>query len=1054
MKVVLFAFLAFALPAGAQLTTTTLFGTVTDSSGALIAGAGVTATNTGTNLTRTVQSNPEGQYRLDFLPVGTYTVDIVAQGFKRFRQTGITLEISVNSRIDATLELGAVTDTVNVSSDAPLVNTSNASLGRTVENAEITELPIVGRNVYTLLTLTPGVENSQNTIVLGFPEQRTIINGSADSGAGSVNYYLDGGNNMTGLRNTGNIAPNPDAVQEFRVITNNYSAEFGKFAGGVVNIITKSGSNQLHGSLFEFFRNDILNANSYNALSKPPLRRNQFGGTVGGPIRKDKTFFFGSYSGLRQATASLLNSAIVPTALERAGNFSQSKPAPTDPLTKLAFPGGIIPLSRFDPTALNILNKYIPLPNLPGNIFQGQVRSPYNTDEFLAKIDHTLNASHQLSFSYFNTSGNNLVSPGGNLPWSLQQFTWRQHNANASDTWTVNPNTVNQVWLTYTRNFGGRLNLPQVSLGDLGSKYQIQGTPSLPQITVTGYFTLTEAIAGPVAGTNFYSLRDVLSYNHGPHTFKFGGEVSLNKDVQQTLLNNYGVFSFDGSKAGNALADFLLGAPRTFNQDAPVTALDNSWSTALFIQDDWRIRKNLTLNLGLRYDLQTPPTDQHDRELTFRQGVQSHVYPTVPIGLLFPGDPGVTRGTVPTKKLNFSPRLGVAYDPFGDGKTSIRAAAGIFFGSVSGNEWNSTSNYNPFSARQQFNDVKSLTDPYGNLPGGVSPYPYVFNRANPTFIFPASVEGISLDYRWPYTYQLNFSVQRQITNSLSLTAAYVGTMARRLPFQVDQNYPIYSATATSTNVNNRRPIEPGVLSQILLVKSIMSASYNGFQLSGEKRMGRRWALKSFYTFSKSLTGAQVQNNTTGGGAEDYNNLSLEKGRSDFDRRHNSVSSLLWQPDYFTRWRAVLNGWTVSSILTFRSGAPFTVTAGQDVNLDGTNNDRANVTGNPRLDANRSRSAVTAQWFNTAAFTRPAPGTDGNAARNLLDGPGLHNIDLGLFRNFKLRERVELQARAEITNVLNLVNLSNPNGTLNSALFGTVRTAGEMRQTQLGLRLIW
>ncbi len=418
----------------------------------------------------------------------------------------------------------------------------------------------------------------------------------------------------------------------------------------------------------------------------------------------------------------------------------------------------------------------------------------------------------------------------------------------------------------------------------------------------------------------------------------------------------------------------------------------------------------------------------------------------------------VTRGTVPLKKMNFSPRFGIAYDPFGDGKTSIRAAAGIFFGSVSGNEWNSTSNYNPFSARQQFNDVKSLTDPYGNLPGGISPYPYVFNRDKPAFIFPASVEGISLDYRWPYSYQLNFSVQRQVTGSLSLTAAYVGTMARRLPFMVDQNYPIYNATATSTNVNNRRPIQPGVLSQILLVKSIMSASYNGFQLSGEKRMSRRWALKSFYTFSKSLTGAQVQNNTTGGGAEDYKNLSLEKGRSDFDRRHNSVSSLLWQPDYFDTWhpvaRAVLNGWTVSSIMTFRSGAPFTVTAGQDVNLDGINNDRANVLGNPRLDPNRTRAAASAMWFNTAAFSRPATGTDGNAARNLLDGPGLHNIDLGVFRNFKIRERLKLQARAEITNVFNLVNLSNPNGTFNSSLFGTIRTAGAMRESQMGLRLVW
>jgi outer membrane receptor protein involved in Fe transport len=1051
-----FAALLLCASAHSQVTTTTLFGTATDSTGATIPNARVTATNTGTNLSKSVETGSDGTYRIEFLPVGSYHLEITASGFKKFQQNGIVLEINQSARVDARLELGAVTDTVEVTAAPPLVNTNNAQIGRTVDNAEITQLPIVGRNVYTLLTLTPGVESSANSIVLGYPEQRTIINGSADSGAGSVNYYLDGGNNMTGLRNTGNIAPNPDAVQEFRVITNNYSAEFGKFAGGVVNIITKSGTNGFHGSLFEFFRNDVLNANTWGAISKPPLRRNQFGGTVGGPIKHDRTFFFGSYSGLRQTTATLLNSAIVPTSLERTGNFSQSKTIPTDPLTKLPFAGGIIPVSRLDPTAMNILGKYIPASNLSGSIFQGQVRSPYNTDEFLAKVDHSVSPSQQVSVSYFETSGNNLNAPSGNLPWSQQQFTWRQHNANASDTYTLNPNTVNQVWLTYTRNFGGRLNLPQTSLGDLGSNFSIQGTPSLPQITVTGYFTLGQAIAGPVAGTNFYSVRDVLNWNHGKHTFRFGAEESLNKDVQQTLLNNYGVFSFDGSKTNNALADFQLGTPKSMNQDAPVTALDNSWSTGLFVQDDWRILPRLTLNLGLRYDLQTPPTDPHNREATFVQGVQSKILPNVPLGMLFPGDPGVTRGTVPIKKTHFSPRLGFAYDPFGDGKTSIRGAAGIFYGSVSGNQWNSTSNYQPFAVRQQFNDVQSLTNVYGHLPGGVSPFPYSYNPKNPQFIYPASIEGISPDYIWPYTYQLNFSVQRQITSSWSVTGAYVGTMARHLPFQVDQNYPIYNSTATTSNVNNRRLIDPGVLSSILLVKSIINASYNGAQFTVEKRMGKHFGLKSYYTYSKSLDGAQVQNSTTGGGAEDYTNLALEKGRSDFDRRHNSVTSLIWQVNYFDRLnpigRAVLNGWSLTSIITFRSGAPFTVTTGKDNNLDGNTNDRANLIGNPYLDPHRSRAAVTAAWFNTAAFGAVANGTDGNAGRNILDGPGLHTVDLGIFRIFGIREYMKLEARGEITNFLNMVNLNNPTATQSSALFGQIRSAGEMRQVQLGLRL--
>ena len=335
---------------------------------------------------------------------------------------------------------------------------------------------------------------------------------------------------------------------------------------------------------------------------------------------------------------------------------------------------------------MNILNKSVPLSNSTGNVYQGQIPSPYNTDEFLAKVDHLLTANQRVSVSYFETSGRNVVLPTGNMPWSTEQFTWRQQNANASDTWTSNPSMVNQAWLSYTRNFGGRLNLPQESLANFGSAFAVQGTPSLPQITVSGYFTLGQSIAGPVAGTNYYSARDVLSWTWHRHTFQFGGELALDKDIQQTLLNNYGVFSFSGAKtantkagsaySGNGFADFLLGLPVTMNQDAPVTAEDNFWYAGAFIQDDFRVNSRLTLNVGLRYDLQTPPTDQHDREDTFIAGQVSKVLPNVPVGMLFPGDPGVTRGTVEAKKLNLAPRLGFAWTRSAMAKLPSAAAPG------------------------------------------------------------------------------------------------------------------------------------------------------------------------------------------------------------------------------------------------------------------------------------------------------------------------------------------------------------------------------------------
>jgi hypothetical protein len=1045
-------------------TTTTLYGTVTDKTNAVVPGAQVTATNTGTNLVRTAETNAEGQYRIEFLPIGEYTVAVSTSGFKKSVSKNVILEINVSARVDAVLDVGTLSEQVEVTAATPQVNTYNAQIGRTVDNSEIVNLPIVNRNVYTLLSLTPGVDSNNNSIVLGYPEQRTMINGGVDGGAGSVNYYLDGGTNMTGLRNTGNIAPNPDAVQEFRVVTNSYSAEYGRFASGVINILTKSGTNDIHGSLFEFLRNTDLNAYNWGALSANPLHRNQFGGSLGGPIRKNKTFFFGTYSGLRQVSvpsSSFLNTAVVPTALERTADFSQSKPQPTDPLTKTLFPGGIIPASRLDTTAMNILNKYIPQANLPGNIWQGSVPSPYNTDEVLIKIDHSLSDRQLVSASYFETSGTNSQIPGGNLPWSMQNFNWRQQNANASDTLTLNGNTVNQFWLTYTRNMGGRLNTPQISLGDLGSTFRPQGTPSLPQITVTGYFTLAQSIAGPVAGTNFYSTRDVLSYTHGRHTLKFGGELALDKDIQQTLLNNYGVFSFTGTKTNNALADFMTGLPVTMNQDAPVTALDNFWTGALFVQDDFRIHPRLTLNLGLRYELQTPPTDPFDREATFKNGVQSQVLKgsNVPAGLLVVGDPGVGRGIVSLPKTHFSPRVGLAWDPWGDGKTSIRAGAGIFYGSVSGNEWNSTSNYQPFAVREQFNNVQSLTNPYGLLPGGVSPFPYSYNHAlPPQFIFPAAIYGIAPDFRWPYTYQLNLSVQRQITSDFSMTTAYVGSLGHRLPFAVDLNYPYYNSTATTSNVNNRRPIEPGTLSNIYAVESVMNTAYNGLQITAEKKMSHRVSVKAFYTFSKSIDDVQLENNTVNGGAEDYRNLALDRSRADSDRRHVMVASVVWDISYFGKanpfLRAVANGWSLSAITTLESGTPFTVTTGKDTNLDGNTNDRANLIGGPFLDSNRSRAAVTAAWFNTAAFTSGANGTDGTSSRNLLDAPGVKNVDLALFRNFRFGDRFTLQARGEMTNAFNLVNLSAPTATLSSSLFGQIRNAGAMRNVQLGLRLAW
>ena len=1080
LAVVLMA-LALAPAAAAQVTSAAIVGTITDSSGAALPGATVTARNVDTGFARTVPSGEVGAYRLEFLPIGNYVVEVSLSGFNTSTKSGIVLRVNDTLRVDATLSLGGVSEQVTVAAEVLEVNTATADISKTIEAKAIESLPLVDRNVYSLLDITPGVQSNNNgvasassatsTLILGFPEQRTLINGGADGGTGSVNYYLDGGINMTGLRNTGNILPNPDAIQEFKVQTNSYSVEYGRFSSGIINAITKSGTNRYRGSVFEYVRDESLNANEWGSqLAKAPLDRNQFGGSIGGPLAKDRTFFFASYSGLRQTTSTFLNNAIVPTDLERTGDFSASRTIPTDPATNQPFSCngvvGVICPGRLDPAAMKIINDYIPTANVPGNIWQGYVESPYDTDEFLIKIDHQLNAAHRFTGSYFLTSGTNRVRAGsGNLPWAYQEFNWRQHNLNLSDTWAVSPSKINQIWFSFNRNYGGRLNLPDTSLGDLGSSFLIQGAPSLPQITVSGYFNLTNSIGGPTAGGDFYSMRDVFSWTKGPHAIKMGGEFSYNKTVQDTLLNNYGVFTFNNTVTRNALADFMIGIPSNVTQDAPVTALWNSWYGAAFAQDDWRLGPRVTLNLGVRWDVQTPGTDPDNRFTTYVAGQKSTVKPDAPAGHLYYGDPGVERGVIPVSWSHFSPRVGIVWDPFGDGKTAIRAAGGLFYGSISGNEWNTSTNYNPWSTRLTFTNTgqgvtpagvprgASLSNPYTNFPGG-TPFPY-----QGTYLVGGSLFGISQDFVWPHAWQTNVGIQRQLGSVLTVGAAYIGTFHRNLPFGRDVNYPVVTPTATASgsNVLSRRP-DPKV-GQVLLLDSDQYSNYNGLQLTFNLRQWRHVSLNGFYTLSKTMSSAQLHNNTTQGLAQDYTRLEDEYGRADTDQRHVFSLNMNWDLDYYggdnAVLRGILNGWTLSPIIKVRSGLPFTITNGNvDANLDGQTNDRAQQVGDPHID-----NPTPDQWFNTAAFVQnkvvTGVATNGNSPRNLLDGPSFRVVDLALSRSFRLPRGMRLTFRAEATNAFNVVNYGQPGSSVpsgaTSTTFGVIRTARAMRQMQLGVR---
>jgi len=1094
-----------------QSITGTLVGTVTDQQGAVVPSAEVKATNVDTGITHVATSNAQGDYRIEYLKVGNYTVEVKAKGFKSFVQKNVVLVLDQTQRVDVPLQLGAIEEIVTVTEAPPLVNTTTAELGRTIEPAEIIGLPLVNRNAYAELSLTPGVQSNSASqqsnpsgtpnFQIGLPSTQVVVNGGTDGGVPMVSYFLDGGINMTGLRNYGNPLPNPDALEEFRVETNNFSAQYGRMSGAVVTAVTRSGTNRFHGSLFEFVRNTDFNATPWNSTFNAPYHRNQFGGAVGGPVKRDKAFFFFSYAGLRQVVGQQLTGGVMPTALERQGDFTQSVDSkgneiiPNFPGTKTPITGTnsspncqaptlrCIPTNLLDPTAANILTQYIPLPNAANNNYSGFFTGPTNQDEYLGKYDQVLGEKDHAAVSYFYLNTTQNAFGNGNIPYMTNQSYSKQHVVNISDVHTFTPSTANQAWITFTRVAGGRVNLPAVGIEDLGSSFTTQGPKTLPDLSISSYFTAGGALAGPVSDTDFYSLRDMVSLTKGKHALAFGGELSLEKDMIVGNLDNFGIFNFATSaptSTGNALADFITGQVSTMEQDTPYHGLINNWYFAFYLQDNYRLLPRLTLNLGLRYDVQTSPVESSDLTATFIPGRQSSKVPSAPLGMLFPGDSGVPRGIAPNQWHHVSPRVGIAWDPFGDGKTAVRAGAGVFYGSVSGNEWNQPANAQPFAIRQTFNSIASLTNPYGNaasFPNG-DPFPYIYSPSAPRFLPAASIETIAPDYKWPLVYQFNAAVQRQLPRNVSLTMAYVSTLSHHLPFMMDKNYAPYApgASTSQASINARRPYDPGVLGQVTYAESNETASYHSLQISASRPLTHNLMLAGFYVLSHSFESVNVS--AVGqASAQDFDNLWEERGPTDNDRRHVASISGIWNVDYYKGsnfvMKQIINGWTISPIVSLQSGAPFTVTTGANKNFDSSNNNRPNLVAgvNPILDPHRSRSVIkTDGWFNTAAFVANGPGVaggigpggaDGNSPRDYLRAPGYRDIDLGFFRDFRFERGITFQIRGEATNVFNMVSLNAPSAggappsvglAPTSANFGKITGAASPRLIQVGARL--
>ncbi|HEY1647476.1 MAG TPA: carboxypeptidase-like regulatory domain-containing protein [Terracidiphilus sp.] len=1136
--------------ARAQQTTGSIVGTVTDEQGSVVTTATVTATNTQTAFARSVPVNGQGEYRIDYLPVGKYNLQADAGGFKRYMQQNIVLTVDQTQTLNVTMKVGGESQTVTVTGAPPQVDTSSAELGRTVTPEEITGLPLVNRDAYEELSLIPGVmannESQQSNpsgsanFNIGVPAADVQINGSTDGGVGQVSFYLDGGLNMSVLRDYGQQLPNPDALEEFRVETSNFSAQYGRSSSAVVTAVTKSGTNQLHGALFEFNRNTDFNAYPWNApknangqFINAPYHRNNFGGVVGGPIKKDKAFFFFSYGGLRQVVGSYVSGGRLPTAAERLGDFTADPYTVYMPGTKTQVDGmnsapncqvakpNCIPTLLLDPTATTVTSgknplATIPLPNTANSSgalvdWTGYFTGPTVDNEYLGKVDEVLGQNDHLAVTYFYIHTTQDAFGGGNIaPWvSVASFTG-QTNANISEIHSFSPSTVNQAWVSFSRAGGGRIPKPAVSIGQLGSAFTIEGPEALPDLAVSGDFTAGDSNAGPVSGSDFYSIRDSVSMTKGKHTLAFGAEQALEKSMIIADTENYGVFSFSSSApttTGNAMSDFMTGMLQSLTQATPYHMLLSAWHTAVYLQDDYRVTPRFTANLGIRWDLDTPPVESSNLTATFvpseaasasnPAGTESTISPTAPPGMFFPGDPGVPRGITSMRWHHVSPRVGLAWDLLGTGKTVLHAGAGVFYGSVSGNEWGQPTNAAPFAIEDTWGSVNSMSNPYSptmvnGTPSSIingSPFPYTYTPQHPNFVYPASsVITDSKTMQWPYTYQFNASVQQQLPQHIVTTVAYAGTLSRDVPIFVDVNYAPYVPGLTGENsgaaggggYNARRPYDQnstgtGTLGEDQQLLSNQDASYHSLQVSVSRPMTHNLMLNGFYVWSHALESANIAADGIGS-AQDWNNLWEERGPMTDDRRHVATISGIWNINYFTGTsflvKNLVNGWTISPVYYIQSGAPFSASTGSDKNDDSQNSNRPDLVAgvNPVLSAHRSRSAEAAEWFNTAAFVANGPGVtggigpggaDGNEPLGYLRGPGYRDVDLGIFRSFQFERGTTLQIRGEATNVFNLVSLNAPSSTgppptvgasPSSSSFGVISGAGSPRILQVGARL--
>src|SRR5262245_26437720 len=1053
VSILLYGVLNAADPTG------TLTGTVLDPGGALVPSAKITVTNMQTGLTRTMQSSTDGGFVFPLLPAGTYRITVEAVGFSLYQQSGLVVAADQSITLPVRLKIGTTSETVEVSAGAQMLETRSGALSSVVNERKIVDLPLNGRNAAALVLLAPGAVDLRagNAGGRGDTVQTITYPGAvsvaANGGrADTANYNLDGGSNQDSYTNVNNPFPNPDAVQEYSVQTNSFSAEYGRGSGAIVNVVTKSGTNEFHGSAFEFLRNGNLNARNFFASKQDQLKRNQFGGSFGGPAIKNKLFFFGTYQGTQLRDVQAGNSATVLTAAERGGDFSAVSHQLVDPLTKAPFAGNIIPTNRLDPTALKLL-QYIPTAASADGIIRYDLPDKEHENQYMGRVDYIVGRQRMYGRYLYTDYQRDPVIGSTNLLTSTRGFDLPTDSASFNHTLTIGPTLLNSVVFSWSRSHSKILSGAPFSVSNFGVQNVAVTDPAELVISVDGYFAVNSGHPGEFIRRNI-QIADSLHWVKGAHEIAFGGDYMRNGfDASNTYRQNP-QFRFRGtSYSGNPLSDLMLGYADRFLQGGGEYVSRHGHTESLFFQDNFKARNDLVLSLGLRWDPFVPPSEGKGRTECFVPGADSARFVNAPTGYIYAGDPGCYSGGFAPNWSQFAPRLGVSYNP-GGGKTVIRAGAGIFYQPPFLEQFNNMVDSAPFSPQVQVFRVP-FSNPYVST---FNPFPAQFApqipASNVAFQLPLSL-AVTYQRNWKPARVLNwnFTVERQVASDLLVRASYVGSKGTHLNYNNDINAPLPSPSATADNEDARRPYSQFV--QLTQDTSGANSTYNALQLAVEKRFSHNFTVSANYTWSRSIDPVSYPTDLDTINVINPYNLNAYRGVSDFNVPHRFVLNYLWQlpSPKAGVLRTVFGGWETSAVWTLQSGFPLNITSGNDTSfsLPTVGNDQAQLLCTPHYTGGSQADRI-AQWFDTQCFGVPADNTFGNVGRNTLIGPGTFNVDMGIHKDFALRERLRLQLRGEFFNTFNHTQFNNPDTTVTDSNFGMITSARAPRIAQVALKL--